>query len=193
MPTQLSLPRQGPWNLVWVKQVFELSEVELTEFHCIRNVIASLLRVSVHTITWFLAATTILQSEITCKLCEATMSKTPGTIQFGDYRATEVPCGSRLNSQWWYLVFMGFVVRDLSCAVEFSNYGGPTVASTTIDSWIIFLILLKIGWNWSTCVRMTPVKSFLYQTTRSKVTLKNPNAPYMSIIGWGAISFAWKS
>jgi len=29
---------------------------------------------------------------------------------------------------------MGFVVRDLSCAVEFSNYGGPTVASTTIDS-----------------------------------------------------------
>jgi len=35
MPSKLSLPRQGPWNLVWVKQVFELSEVELTEFHCI--------------------------------------------------------------------------------------------------------------------------------------------------------------
>jgi len=37
MPSKLSLPRQGPWNLVWVKQAFELSEVELTEFHCIQN------------------------------------------------------------------------------------------------------------------------------------------------------------
>jgi len=35
MPSKLSLPRQGPWNLVWVKQVYELSEVELTESHCI--------------------------------------------------------------------------------------------------------------------------------------------------------------
>jgi len=35
MPSKLSLPRQGPWNWVWVKQVCELSEVELTEFHCI--------------------------------------------------------------------------------------------------------------------------------------------------------------
>ena len=34
-PSNLSLPRQGPWSLVWVKQVFELSEVELTEFYCI--------------------------------------------------------------------------------------------------------------------------------------------------------------
>jgi len=34
MLSKLSLARQGPWNLVWVKQVFELSEVELTEFHC---------------------------------------------------------------------------------------------------------------------------------------------------------------
>ena len=32
-PNKLSLPWQGPWNLVWVKQVFELSEVELSEFH----------------------------------------------------------------------------------------------------------------------------------------------------------------
>jgi len=32
MPSKLSLPRPG--SLVWVKQVFELSEVELTEFHC---------------------------------------------------------------------------------------------------------------------------------------------------------------
>jgi len=30
MPSKLSLPRQGPWSLVWVKQVFELTEVELT-------------------------------------------------------------------------------------------------------------------------------------------------------------------
>jgi len=36
MPTKLLLPRQGPWTLVWVKQVFELSEVEVIEFHCIR-------------------------------------------------------------------------------------------------------------------------------------------------------------
>jgi len=35
MPSQLSLPRQGPWNFVWVKQVFEFSEFELTEFHCV--------------------------------------------------------------------------------------------------------------------------------------------------------------
>jgi len=34
MPSKLSLPRHGLWSLVWVKQVFELSEVELTEFHC---------------------------------------------------------------------------------------------------------------------------------------------------------------
>jgi len=30
MPSKLSLPMQGPWNLVWVKQVFELSEVHCT-------------------------------------------------------------------------------------------------------------------------------------------------------------------
>jgi len=35
MPSKLSLPRKGPWSLVWVKQVFDLSELELTEFHCI--------------------------------------------------------------------------------------------------------------------------------------------------------------
>jgi len=34
IPSKLPLPKQGPWNLVWVKQSFELSEVELTEFHC---------------------------------------------------------------------------------------------------------------------------------------------------------------
>jgi len=34
MPSRSSLPRQGPWNLDWVKQAFELSEVELSEFHC---------------------------------------------------------------------------------------------------------------------------------------------------------------
>jgi len=36
IPSKLSLPRQGPWSLDWVKQVFELSEVKLTEFHCTR-------------------------------------------------------------------------------------------------------------------------------------------------------------
>jgi len=34
MPSKLSWPRQRPWSLVWVKQAFKLSEVELTEFHC---------------------------------------------------------------------------------------------------------------------------------------------------------------
>jgi len=34
MPSKFSLPRRGPWNLVWVMQVFELSVVELTKFHC---------------------------------------------------------------------------------------------------------------------------------------------------------------
>jgi len=29
-------------------------------------------------------------------------------------------------------VFMGSVVHDWSCAVEFTNYGGPTGAKTTI-------------------------------------------------------------
>ena len=33
MPSKLSLSGQGPQNLVWVGQVFELSEVELTKFH----------------------------------------------------------------------------------------------------------------------------------------------------------------
>jgi len=73
--------------------------------------------------------------------------------------------------------FMGSVVHDWSCAVEFTNYGGPTGALTTIGCLINFLILLKIGWKVSTSVRMTPVKSFLYQTNHSKVMLKNPYDP----------------
>jgi len=56
-------------------------------------------------------------------------------------------------------------------------------ALTPIGWLIIFLILLKIGWKVPTCVRMTPERSFRHQTTNSKVMLKNPNAPYMSIIG----------
>jgi len=38
MPSKLSLSRQGPWNLVWVKQVWELSAVKLTEFRGIGEV-----------------------------------------------------------------------------------------------------------------------------------------------------------
>ena len=38
-------------------------------------------------------------------------------------------------------VFMGFVVRDWSCAVEFTN----NRASTIIGHLIIFLILLKVA------------------------------------------------
>ena len=60
---------------------------------------------------------------------------------------------------------------------------GGTGALTAIGRLIIFLILLKIGWKVSTCVRTAPVKSFLYQTTHSKFILKNPYVPHMSICG----------
>ena len=48
---------------------------------------------------------------------------------------------------------------------------------------IIFLILLKIGLEVSTGVKVTAVKSFLNQTNHANPMVKNPNAPYMSIIG----------
>jgi len=51
---------------------------------------------------------------------------------------------------------------------------------TTMGSLIISLILLEISWK---VQEGAPVKSFLHQTTHSKVMLKNPNLPYMSIIG----------
>jgi len=51
---------------------------------------------------------------------------------------------------------------------------------TTMGSLIISLILLEISWK---VQEGAPVKSFLYQTTHSKVMLKNRNVPYMSIIG----------
>jgi len=43
-------------------------------------------------------------------------------------------------------VFMGSVVRDWSCAVEFTNYGGPYwgIDLATIGCLTIFVILLKI-------------------------------------------------
>jgi len=51
-------------------------------------------------------------------------------------------------------VFMGCVVRDWSCAVEFTiTMGvGPTGALTTIGCLIISRILLKIGWKVFACV-----------------------------------------
>ena len=64
-------------------------------------------------------------------------------------------------------VFMAFVVHGWSGAPEFTNLGGPTGALTTIGRLFIFLILLKIGWKVSTCVRMTPVKAFLNQNEHS--------------------------
>jgi len=42
-------------------------------------------------------------------------------------------------------VFLGSVVHDLSYAIEFTNYGGPTGALATKGCLTIFLILLKIG------------------------------------------------
>jgi len=63
--------------------------------------------------------------------------------------------------------FIGFMVCDWSCAVEFTNHGGPTEALISVGRLIIFLILLKIGWKVSTSVRMTPVKTFLSQISTS--------------------------
>ena len=60
---------------------------------------------------------------------------------------TEVPCGFKLNSQWWFLVlfvFMGFVVSDCSRLAVVTNYGG-TCALTTIDHLNIILILLILA------------------------------------------------
>ena len=85
-------------------------------------------------------------------------------------------------------VFVGFLGRDWSGAAELTYCGGPTGG---IDGYrpvnCSFFILLKIGIKVSAWVRMTPVKSFLYHATHSKDMLKNPNAPYMSIIGGGAL------
>jgi len=71
-------------------------------------------------------------------------------------------------------VFIGFIVRDWSRATDFTNYGGGYWG---LDNYRPF------SWKVSTCVRMIPVKSFLYQTKHSKVMIKTPNAPNMSIIG----------
>jgi len=83
-------------------------------------------------------------------------------------------------------LFLGFAVHDWSSAVEFTNDGDPTGALTTIGCLINFLILLNIGWKVSICIKTTPVKSFLDQTTHSIAMIKNPNALYMSISGWGS-------
>jgi len=59
-------------------------------------------------------------------------------------------------------IFMGSVVRDWSCAVEFTNYGGPHWG---VDNYRLLNYLADFAENWlkgvckvSTCVRMTPVK-----------------------------------
>ena len=100
---------------------------------------------------------------------------------------TLVACGFRLTAteSGIFDVFMGFVGRDWSWAAEFTNYER---SHWGIDNYIqfIFLILLGIGWKVSTRVRMTPVKSFIYQTILSKVIFNTANAPYMSIIEWGS-------
>ena len=74
------------------------------------------------------------------------------------------------------------VIRDWLEAAEFTNkaiMGGGSGVLTTTGLLIIFLILLKIGWKVSTRIRTKPVKSFLNQTTHSKVIIKNSNVPYV--------------
>ena len=80
-------------------------------------------------------------------------------------------------------VLMVFVVLIDQEQLSLQIMGDPTETLTSIGHLIILLIFPKIGWKVSTCVGTTPVKSFLNQTTHSKVILKNPNAPYLSIIG----------
>jgi len=64
---------------------------------------------------------------------------------------------------------------------------------------LIFWLRWKLAENWlkgvyiSTSVRMTPVESFLNQTTNSKVMVESPNASYRSIIGWATLGSVWKS
>jgi len=69
MPSKLSLPRQGPCNLVF--RVFELSEVELTEFHCIQID----LPVFIHFIKEHVPVGSYYQAEITQKLVTADINK----------------------------------------------------------------------------------------------------------------------
>jgi len=78
-------------------------------------------------------------------------------------------------------VFMAFVVRDhvqLGLLIMVS----PTGILTT-KGCLIISDFAENRQNMSTCVIMTPVKSLLNQTTHSKVMIRNPNAPDMSIIG----------
>jgi len=79
---------------------------------------------------------------------------------------------------------MGFMVRDLACAVQFTNCGIPH-----IDNYRQFNYLSDFTEN---CLKgvymitMIPVKSFFFnQPAHLKIVIKIPNAPYMSIIGWG--------
>ena len=96
--------------------------------------------------------------------------------------------GSRLNSQWWYLVlFMSswglwFMIGHVQLSLLIM--GGGSHWGIDNHRLFIFLILLKFGWKVSACVRMISVKSFPSQTTHSIAMIKNPNALYMSIIGW---------
>jgi len=87
---------------------------------------------------------------------------------------------------WYCLCLTGlwFIIGHLQLSLLIM--GGGTEALTTVGCLIIFLILLKISWKVSTRIRMTPVKSFLNQT------IKNPNAPYRSIIGMRFIRFRRK-
>ena len=84
--------------------------------------------------------------------------------------------------RWYLVLFMSFwglwfVIdhEQLSLVIM----GDPTGALPNIGHLFIILVLLRIGWKVSTSVRMTPVKSFLYQTTHSKVMIENPNASYI--------------
>ena len=71
--------------------------------------------------------------------------------------------------------FMEFVVGHE--ANEVTNYRRPIGALTTVDYLFIFLILLRMFWSVFTRIRMTPSKSFLYQTTHSKDMIENRAGP----------------
>jgi len=76
------------------------------------------------------------------------------------------------------LLFMGSPIGALKTLELSSNS-----MLRTLDRLGNLLVLLKVRWKMSTYIRITPVKTFLYQTTHSKVMIKNAVAPNMFIIG----------
>ena len=95
----------------------------------------------------------------------------------------------RILSSVWISIKQSVMVSG----IVYVFLGAPHWGIDNYRQFVSFLILLEIGWKVSTCIRTTPVQSFLTQPTHSIAIIKSPNALYMSIIGWGLLGSAWKS